>query len=102
MGTGSEIGAALPIQVSSAAPILMWPRPRGPLGRGDEIGAVLWWGPRAASILHFSGPDKYEHFVTIPLILWCAPCPNIKDKASPCSPLCLGELHYVLVLHLKQ
>ena len=27
---------------------------------------------------------------------------NFKDKASPCIPLWLGELHYVLVLRLKQ
>jgi hypothetical protein len=56
-----------------------------------------------------SGPDltifwcrKYESFVTIPAILWCAPCPNFKDKASNCTPLWLGELHYVLVLRPRQ
>ena len=70
---------------------------------GDEIGAVLSWGRerlRSYSFLVL----KYElrHlFVTISLYFG-VPCPNFKDKASPCTPLWLGELHYVLVLHLKQ
>ena len=56
------------------------PTSGGTGGRG-EIGAVLSLRVSTAPILRSS---------------------NFKDKASPCIPLWLGELHYVLVLRLKQ
>ena len=68
-------------------------------GRG-EIGAVLSMGIESGPdfILFWSWQRTLCNYT---VILWCAPCPNFKDKASPCTPLWLGELHYVLVLRLK-
>ena len=69
------------LRVSETAPMFIcWPRPLGDWGDGVRSGPTLV-GTRAAPILRSS---------------------NFKDKASPCIPLWLGELHYVLVLRLKQ
>ena len=71
---------------SSAASILGGPD-LGAGGRRSEIGAVLS-GMRAAPILHFSGPRKYEHFVTIPLYFGVPPA--LTSKTTPLRARCCG------------